>query len=344
MNVLFGKEKYKMGIRILKAGMLTTVQDLGRTGYQSQGFSVAGVMDQRSFKIANLLLDNPENEAVLEFTLIGPTMEFTSETIISITGGDFQPTINGDPVPMYTAIYVSKGDILKFGSAKTGSRGYIAFSSYLDVPVVMGSRCTNMKSSVGGFKGRKLKEDDCIMFRVKRRYLPFFLSRKLPVENFDKQVETIRVVMGPQDDAFSKQGIETFLNNEYTVTSDFDRMGCRLEGAFIAAKDKSDIISDGIAFGSIQVPAHGKPIILLSDRQTTGGYAKIATVASVDIPKVVQRKTDHKIRFKAITVQEAQKLYLKEVKELDDMRKMIHQPCKEVLECRLVAKRIRKLF
>ena len=333
-----------MGIRILKGGMLTTVQDLGRTGYQSQGFSVAGVMDVRSFKIANLLLDNPENEAVLEFTLIGPTLEFTSATIIAITGGDFQPTINGEPAPMYTAIYMNKGDILKFGSARTGSRGYVAFSSYLDIPVVMGSRCTNMKSKIGGFKGRKLQAGDYINFRIKRRYLPFFLSRTLDMDEFDQEEAELRVVMGPQDELFSKQGIDTFLSNEYTVTSDFDRMGCRLEGPFIAPKEASDIISDGIAFGSIQVPAHGKPIILLSDRQTTGGYAKIATVASVDIPKLVQRKTDHKVRFRAITVQEAQKLYLDEVKELDKMRKIIHQPCKEVLDCRLVAKRLRKLF
>ncbi|MDO4338944.1 MAG: biotin-dependent carboxyltransferase family protein [Eubacteriales bacterium] len=333
-----------MGIRILKGGMLTTVQDLGRTGYQSQGFSVAGVMDVRSFKIANLLLDNPENEAVLEFTLIGPTLEFTSATIIAITGGDFQPTINGESAPMYTAIYMNKGDILKFSSARTGSRGYIAFSSYLDIPVVMGSRCTNMKSSIGGFKGRKLRAGDYITFRIKRRYLPFFLSRKLELDEFDQEETVLRVVMGPQDDLFSKQGIETFLNSEYTVTSDFDRMGCRLEGPFIAPKEASDIISDGIAFGSIQVPSHGKPIILLSDRQTTGGYAKIATVASVDIPKLVQRKTDHRVRFKAITVQEAQRLLLEEVKELDAMRKIIHQPCKEVLDCRLVAKRLSKLF
>ena len=333
-----------MGIRILKAGMLTTVQDLGRNGYQSQGFSVAGVMDVRSFKIANLLLDNPENEAVLEFTLIGPTLEFTSATIIAITGGDFQPTINGEPAPMYTAIYMNKGDILKFGSAKTGSRGYIAFSSYLDIPVVMGSRCTNLKSKIGGFKGRKLQADDYIGFRIKRRYLPFFLSRKLEPENFDQDNATLRVVMGPQDSKFSKQGIETFLTSEYTVTSEFDRMGCRLDGNYIAPKETSDIISDGIAFGSIQVPAHGKPIILLADRQTTGGYAKIATVASVDIPKLVERKTDHKIRFEAITVQEAQALYLKEQKQLDKMRKIIHKPCKEVLECRLVAKRLTKLF
>ena len=333
-----------MGVRVLKAGMLPTVQDLGRTGYQSQGFSVAGVMDVRSFKIANLLLDNPENEAVLEFTLIGPTLQFTSETIIAITGGDFSPTVNDKPVPMYTALYMNRGDILKFKSARTGSRGYIAFSSYLDIPVVMGSRCTNLKSQIGGFKGRKLKDEDYLGFRIKRRYLPFFLSRSLEPDSFDKESETLRVVMGPEDDAFSKQGIETFLNNEYTVTSDFDRMGCRLDGPFIAPKESSDIISDGIAFGSIQVPSHGKPIILLADRQTTGGYAKIATVATVDIPKLVQRKTDHKIRFEAITVQEAQKLYLEEEQEYHDMREKIHTPCREVLDCRLVAKRISKLF
>ena len=136
---------------------MTTVQDLGRYGYQSQGFSVAGVMDVRSFKIANLLLDNPENEAVLEITLIGPTLEFTSATIIAITGGDFQPTINGEPAPMYTALYMNKGDVLKFGSARTGSRGYIAFSSYLDIPVVMGSRCTNLKSGLGDLREENWK-------------------------------------------------------------------------------------------------------------------------------------------------------------------------------------------
>ena len=151
-----------MGIRVLKGGMMTTVQDLGRTGYQSQGFSVSGVMDVRSFKIANLLLDNPENEAVLEFTLMGPTLEFTSETIISITGGDFRPQINGKPAKMYTAIYMHRGDILTFGGARTGTRGYIAFSSYLDVPVVMGSRSTNIKCQIGGYKGRKLEDEDYI--------------------------------------------------------------------------------------------------------------------------------------------------------------------------------------
>lgn len=238
-----------MGIRVLKGGMMTTVQDLGRTGYQSQGFSVSGVMDVRSFKIANLLLDNPENEAVLEFTLIGPTLEFTSETIISITGGDFRPQINGKPAKMYTAIYMHRGDILTFGGARTGTRGYIAFSSYLDVPVVMGSRSTNIKCQIGGYKGRKLEDEDYIAFRAKRRYLPYYLSRSLDLDEFDQEKITLRVVMGPQEKMFTKEGRETFLNSEYTVTSEFDRMGCRLEGPFIAYKTTSDIISDGIAFG-----------------------------------------------------------------------------------------------
>ena len=306
-----------MGVRVLKGGMLTTVQDLGRTGYQSQGFGVSGVMDVRSFKIANLLLDNPENEAVLEFTLMGPTLEFTSETIIAITGGDFQPQVNGKPIKNYTAVYIHRGDILSFRGARTGSRGYIAFSSYLDIPVVMGS---------------------------KRRYLPYYLSRTLDLDEFDQDEVTLRVIMGPQDKSFTSAGRKTFLESEYTVTSEFDRMGCRLEGPFIAYKTTSDIISDGIAFGSVQVPSHGKPIILLSDRQTTGGYAKIATVISVDIPKLVQRKTDHKVRFQAVTVEEAQQLMQDELHELQEFRKQIYQPCKEVLDCRLVAKRLTKLF
>ena len=309
-----------MGIRVLKGGMMTTVQDLGRTGYQSQGFSVSGVMDVRSFKIANLLLDNPENEAVLEFTLIGPTLEFTSETIISITGGDFRPQINGKPAKMYTAIYMHRGDILTFGGARTGTRGYIAFSSYLDVPVVMGSRSTNIKCQIGGYKGRKLEDEDYIAFRAKRRYLPYYLSRSLDLDEFDQEKITLRVVMGPQEKMFTKEGRETFLNSEYTVTSEFDRMGCRLEGPFIAYKTTSDIISDGIAFGSVQVPS------------------------SVDIPKLVQRKTEQKVRFQAVSVEEAQKLLADEMKELNDFRSQIYTPCKEVLDCRLVAKRISTLF
>ena len=340
-----GTRGSKMGFRVIKGGLLTTVQDLGRNGYQAQGFNVNGVMDRRAFRIANLLLDNPENEAVLECTLIGPTLEFTAPMIISITGGDFRPEINDEEVPMYTALYVAEGDVLKLGSARSGRSCYIAFSNYLKVPVVMGSRSTNLKCRIGGFKGRKLEDGDYIETRITRRiYLPTFLSRTLPLKEYEENKATIRVILGPEEEVFSKKGIKNFLETEYTVGAEFDRMGMRLEGSYIESKRGSDIISDGIALGSIQVPSHGKPIILLADRQTTGGYGKIATVISVDLPKLVQRRMDDKIRFVAVTVEEAQRLLLHEEKELQDMRKTIHKPCKEVLECRLAAKRLSKLF
>lgn len=340
-----GTRGSKMGFRVIKGGLLTTVQDLGRNGYQAQGFNVNGVMDRRAFRIANLLLDNPENEAVLECTLIGPTLEFTAPMIISITGGDFRPEINDEEVPMYTALYVAEGDVLKLGSARSGRSCYIAFSNYLKVPVVMGSRSTNLKCRIGGFKGRKLEDGDYIETRITRRiYLPTFLSRTLPLKEYEENKATIRVILGPEEEIFSKKGIKSFLETEYTVGAEFDRMGMRLEGTYIESKRGSDIISDGIVLGSIQVPSHGKPIILLADRQTTGGYGKIATVISVDLPKLVQRRMDDKIRFVAVTVEEAQRLLLLEERELQDMRKTIHKPCKEVLECRLAAKRLSKLF
>lgn len=334
-----------MGVLFLKGGLYTTVQDLGRCGYQDMGFTVSGVMDRRSFMLANLLVDNAENEAVLEFTMVGPTLKFTSDTIIAITGGDFSPRLNDKQVSMYTAIYVHKGDVLSMSYAKSGSWGYIAFSSRLDVPMVMGSRSTNVKSGIGGFHGRTLKKDDQIWFRAKKRYLPYFLSRKIEPDDFLKETETIRVIMGPQEDYFSRQGKETFLNNEYTVSSECDRMGYRLEGEYIAHNEKgADIISDGIALGAIQVPSHGKPIIMLSDRQTTGGYTKIANVISVDLPKLVQRKEGHKIHFKAVTIEEAQSLYIEEYHQYDAIRKRIHHPCGEVLDPRITAKRLTKLF
>lgn len=334
-----------MGILFLKGGLFTTVQDIGRNGYQKSGFHVSGVMDKRSFMLANLLVDNPENEAVLEFTMIGPTLKFTSDTIIAITGGDFSPKMNGKEVPMYTAVYAHKNDILEFQYAKEGNWGYVAFSSRLDIPMVMGSRSTDTKCRIGGYHGRKLEKGDQIWFRAKRRYLPSFLSRSIPQEHFEDPLVKIRVVMGPQDDYFTAEGIRTFLNEEYTVTSDCDRMGYRLDGAYIAHNDKgADIISDGIAHGSIQVPSNGRPIVMLSDRQTTGGYTKIATIISVDIPKLVQCKEQTRIRFETISVEKAQKLYLEELETYDVIRQKIHHPCREVLDPRQSAKRIATLF
>ena len=333
-----------MGILFKKSGLLTTIQDLGRVGYQSNGFSVSGVMDRRSARIANMLVDNPENEAVLEFMMVGPTIVFTSSTIIAITGADFSPEINGKPAPMYTAIYANKGDVLELKYAKTGIWGYLSVSSKFDIDVVSGSRSTNLKCGIGGFHGRKIRDDDQIWFRIKKRYIPSFLSRTIEPDHFEGEQKEIRVVPGPQDDFFSKTGLETFFSQEYAVTSESDRMGYRLSGPYIAHEETADIISDGIALGSVQVPSHGNPIVMLADRQTTGGYAKIATIISVDIPQFVQSREGTKILFRAVSVEEAQELYREQEKELDRIREVIHRPCREVIEPRQTAKRLQKLF
>lgn len=319
-----------MGFRVLKPGLLTTVQDLGRNGYQSQGFSVGGAMDARSLRLANLLLDNPEREAALEMTLLGPELEFTAPTFVSVTGGDFSPALNGKPAPMYAALRIRKGDVLSFGGARTGTRGYIAFAGGLDVPVVMGSRSTNLKSRVGGFHGRKLAAGDLVEERACRTHLPFLRARRLPPPDFEQDDGVLRVIMGPQDGLFTREGIETFLHSEYTVTAESDRMGCRLDGPAVAAAGATDILSDGTVFGAVQVPASGKPIVLLADRQTAGGYAKIAAVITADLPRLVQKRMDQKIRFSEITVEQAQELLLQEARELDRLRRRIHNPLRRL--------------
>ena len=299
-----------MGIVFNKGGLFTTVQDYGRMGYQDLGFHVCGAMDRHSYWVANLLVDNTDREAVLEFTIMGPTLYFTSDTVICITGGDFDPRINGEPVPMYTAVETHKGDELEMGFCKTGTWGYIAFAGGLDVPVVMGSRSTDIKCKLGGYEGRPIKDGDEIEFLANVKSLPLMNERKLESPEYGSEVVELRVTMGPQDDHFTEEGLNTFLCSEYTVTSQCDRMGYRLEGPVIEHNELgADIISDGIAKGAIQVPNSGQPIIMMSDRQTLGGYTKIANVISVDLSKVAQCKYPQKIRFTKVSVEEAQRIY-----------------------------------
>ncbi len=305
-----------MGIKILQGGALTTVQDAGRIGYQNAGFSVSGVMDYRSFRMANMLLGNEESEAVLEVSLMGPTLTFMENNTFAIAGGDFSPTLNNKEIDLYAAIPAKKGDTLKLGLVKEGARAYIAFAGGMDVPLVMGSKSTNLKCGIGGYKGRKLEAGDEIGFVNPKANLINMYKRYEHVREYQEKDITLRVILGPQIDYFAEEGIRTFLESEYTVSDEYDRMGCRLKGPVIASKNGVDIISDGIALGSIQIPTSGTPIIMMADRQTTGGYAKIATVIHVDIPKLAQRTPGNKIRFQEVTVEEAAKLYKKEEREL----------------------------
>ena len=281
-----------MGIIVENPGILTTVQDEGRFGYQQFGVSPAGPMDTKSFYLANILAGNKRSEGLLEMTFQGATLKFTKDNIIAITGADMMPNVNGSPVPMYQAVLVHAGDTLSFGMTNgNGCRTYIAFAGGLDIPLVMGSKSTLMRNELGGVHGRKLEKGDVIAFTEPKTELVNMELRKLTPEKFPQKELTLRVVTGPQDGEFTKDELRKFFWYGAKITNEFDRMGCRLEREVPVKHIKDgNIISDGIAFGSIQVPTTGQPFIMMADRQTVGGYTKIGTVITVDLPKIAQAK------------------------------------------------------
>lgn len=293
-------------IKILDAGLLTTVQDLGRYGFQRYGVSASGVMDEYSAKIANKLVGNKVGEAVLETTLKGVQMEFLQNTAVAITGGNCDVTLNGTKIELWQSYLVNRGDILKMGICRSGLRNYLAFSGGVDVPVIMNSKSTNLKAKVGGFNGRKLMTGDILSVGVGSLEAPLTLNKHY-IPTYSKDIK-VGVILGQQDDHFTEAGIKTFLNETYTVTQESDRMGIRLSsvsGATIEHKNGADIISDGITFGAIQVPGSGQPIVMMADRQTTGGYTKIGNVISSDLAKLAQATPRTKVKFVEYTLEQA---------------------------------------
>lgn len=294
-------------IDVMNGGILTTIQDSGRYGYQELGIPTSGVMDDYNFRLANILVGNNLDEAVLEMTYFGPTLKFNEDLRLAITGSDMNPKINGTPAPMFETINVKAGDTLQFGKVNEGVRGYIAFGGSIDVPLVNGSKSTHIKTKMGGINGRALKAKDTLYIKKSKEKT----MRKIPEKYLPKfnHCNVLRVVLGPQDDYFTEKGIHDLCRSGgYQVTKDFDRMGIRLKGTAIEHEETADIISDGTNFGSIQVPANGQPIILVADRQTTGGYTKIANVITPDLPKLAQVSFLDKILFQEVTIEEAQKL------------------------------------
>lgn len=291
-------------IKVITPGPLSTIQDGGRFGYMSTGFGSGGAMDDYSMRVANILVGNDSGDGVIEMTMLGISAEFTCEAVIALTGADMGAAINGEALPMYQAVEVSRGDKLTMGAAKSGMRGYLAVAGGFDIAPVMGSMSTNLKVKLGGFKGRKLAAGDEIPLRRSATLEMLGAVKATPENDYPKAV-TVRVVFGPQDDYFTQKGIDTFLSAWYHVSGQSDRMGVRLEGTPIENKNGVDIISDGIAYGSVQIPASGTPIIMMADRQTTGGYAKIATVITADLYKIAQARPGTAIRFQAVTEKEA---------------------------------------
>jgi antagonist of KipI len=282
-------------VRVNRAGLLTTVQDSGRWGYQARGVSVAGPMDLFSHRLANAIVGNDANAATLEVTLTGPHLEFTDERIVAVAGAEFEN------VPSGTSFRVSPTQPLTFGARRRGSRAYVAISGGIDVPVVLGSRATHLPSGMGGFDGRALKAGDELPLGSVNRERPVEAGR---YESFSGNA-TLRVLPGPQMDKFAAGALDVLTSQPYRIHPNSNRVGYRLTGARVQHAAAADIISDATPIGSVQVPASGEPILLMADRQTTGGYAKIATVIAADVCLAGQLAPGDEIRFVACSRAEA---------------------------------------
>jgi len=311
--------------RALKPGMFTTVQDLGRHGFLKYGVPISGAMDEFSLVAANRLVGNDAEDACLETTLIGPELQALARTQIAITGGEASPRINDNIVPTWQTLQIREGDVISFGKMESGCRSCLSVRGGINLPMVLGSRSTFVRGGFGGMEGRQLKTGDIVSgFDV-----PPLATERSTLEELRPQYTghyRVHVVLGPQADMFTEEGIHTFLSNPYKVTSESDRMGYRLEGPAIEHKGRADIVSDALLPGAVQVPKDGKPIIIMQDAQTTGGYPKIAVATTPDISLLGQAKPNDTIEFSKITLQQAQEKTREYCKLLNNPDALLRKP------------------
>lgn len=312
-------------ITIRKPGLLSSIQDLGRYGYQKYGVITSGAMDPIAHRIANLLVGNPENTPTIEMTWIGPVIQFDQDSLIAICGGDLSPTIQNTPIPLWKTIFIKKGTVIHFGTARSGCRAYLAVAGGYSIPQVMNSTSTYLRANIGGFHGRALIAGDHLSFNtpselsikmMKQLKLhlgnqPYVVMKWSAASDLNYNNLTIRVIKGRHYFLFSKDSQEQFFSKPFVITAQSDRMGYRLKGPILTLSKAKEMLSEAVAYGTIQVPADGNPIILLADRQTTGGYPKIGQIASVDFSLIAQAKPGDQVYFTEISLEEAQRLYLK---------------------------------
>ena len=300
-------------IRVVKPGLLTTIQDEGRAGYRAFGMPLAGALDRDAYAVANLLAGNAPGAAAIEMTLLGGTFRFEQDTFLAITGADMQAALDGAPAAPWSSFTARAGSVLAFSGARAGCRCYLSVYGGVGVPLVLGSRSTYTRARVGGFEGRALAAGDGLPVAEpppgrapglargdeRMRRLPEYLTPR-----YGREVR-IRVVLGPQDDRFLPEGVAAFLGGAYTVSNRNDRMGYQLDGPIIRHQRGADIVSDGIVPGSVQVPGSGRPIVMMADCATVGGYTKIATAISADLPLLAQAKTGDIVHFEQCTIEAA---------------------------------------
>jgi antagonist of KipI len=293
-----------MAIVVVRPGMLTTVQDRGRWGFQSHGVPVAGPMDPFAHRIANALVGNDSGAAALEITLLGPELEFESERVVATAGAVFALSVDGRSLPPGEAFVVPAGARLRFGARRNGARAYLAIAGGIATPPVLGSRSTHVLSAMGGIDGRPLRAGDRLPLGPASAAQTICRAPIDVAASLEPQPQ-VRVLPGPQQDRFAAGALEALCSDGYVIGADSDRMGFRLDGPRLAHRGSADIISDATPLGALQVPASGQPILLMADRQTSGGYPKIATVISADLAVAGQLAPGDRIRFALCSPREA---------------------------------------
>ncbi|SDX33407.1 biotin-dependent carboxyltransferase family protein [Paenibacillus sp. PDC88] len=334
-----------MSIRVMKPGMLTTVQDLGRWGFQKYGVPVSGAMDKDAARIANMLVGNEETDAVLEVTLSGAEFRMEHSGLIAICGGDLKPVMDGEALPMWRPLFINEGSRIKFRgpdySSKRGCRAYIAAAGGMDIPVLMGSRSTYVRGGLGGYSGRMLQSGDSLPIlkpEVRSRLLEQLIADKgekrsgyvttswfINPSLIYSRENVIRVVEGNHFTWMSSHSQIRFEQQKYVIEPSSDRMGYRLRGMDgpLELQGEIELLSEGVSEGTIQLPPVGEPIVLLADRQTTGGYPRIAQVASVDLALIAQLPPGVHLSFRLIRVQEAETLLIMKEILMNQLRSAI---------------------
>ena len=363
-----------LSVTVLKPGLLTTLQDLGRPGYQQYGVTAGGAMDAYALRAANLMAGNLENEAALEITLAGPTLRFERETLIALTGADLAPSVSGVPLPMWRPVRVRAGAVLEFGPPRAGCRAYLALAGGFAVPAALGSRGTDLRAGLGGFEGRALRAEDVLYTRTSAStartaerafgplrsiapgadfaaavwhaahgyvagrpdwsdlHLPGSAQPEEPPTASRSSVAapsvaasaadsvTVRFTRGTHFALFDATSREALLTAAFRVTPQSDRMGCRFSGPALRLEQPQELISEAVAPGTVQVPADGNPIVLTADRQTTGGYLRIAQIISADLRQIAQLRPGQTLSFEEVSLREAEHLHIEQERELARLR------------------------
>jgi antagonist of KipI len=316
-----------MALYVVDPGLLTTIQDSGRSGYERFGVPVSGAMDWFALHAANCLVGNPPGAAAIEFLSAAPPTLYISEDILLAGGGaGFSLHLDGLPIPLWMAFRVRAGQTLRIRPQGLGNWGILAAAGGIDIPPVLGSRATYLRSALGGLEGRTLRPADWLPLGLPAAnwaQLAGSALRQPVIPAYAAQV-TLEVILGPQQTAFTPAAMQMLLNSTYIISPTSDRMGYRLEGPRLEhGQGGADILSEGIAIGSLQVPGSGQPVLLLSDRQTTGGYTKIATVITADLPLAAQCPLlAGQMRFRAVDVAYAQARLRQQVAQLQNAIQM----------------------